>query len=148
MEENKKENDLFYTCSLIEYISRKTKNEKKIIVQKLGKEKIKKIYNLAEVYHSEDIEKVSDEFIKSSDISYGNYDIIKNCKYNIPSYFDIGRVYQRLILMISDNEVEYIDNLIKVLTSWVIKKIDNYNSSMYYENPEYIYECFIEETIL
>ena len=38
MEEDQKENDLFYTCSLIEYIARKTKNEKKVIVQKLGKE--------------------------------------------------------------------------------------------------------------
>ena len=148
MEEDQKENDLFYTCSLIEYIARKTKNEKKVIVQKLGKEKIEKIYNLAEVYHSEDIEQVSDEFIESYDISCGDYDIIKNCEYDIPSHFDIGKVYNRLILMISDNEEEYIDNLIKVLTSWIIKNIDNYNSSMYYENPGYIYQCFIEGKIL
>ena len=148
MEEDQKENDLFYTCSLIEYIARKTKNEKKVIVQKLGKEKIEKIYNLAEVYHSEDIEQVSDEFIESCDISCGDYDIIKNCEYDIPSHFDIGKVYNRLILMISDNEEEYIDNLIKVLKSWIIKNIDNYNSSMYYENPGYIYQCFIEGKIL
>ena len=40
--ESQKENDLFYTCSLIEYISRKTKNTKKVIVEKLKKENIEK----------------------------------------------------------------------------------------------------------
>ena len=33
------------------------------VVQKLGKENIKKIYEHAEVYHCENIEKVADEFI-------------------------------------------------------------------------------------
>lgn len=69
--ENQKENDLFFTCSLIEYISRKTKNTKKSIVKKLGKENIKKIYELAEVYHCENIEKVATEFIEEANIKNG-----------------------------------------------------------------------------
>ena len=56
--EPQKNNDLFFVCSLIEYIARKTKNTKKYVVEKLGKETINKIYNLAEVYHSENIEKM------------------------------------------------------------------------------------------
>ncbi len=44
--EPKKDNDLFFTCSLIEYIARKTKNTKKYVVDKLGKKNIEKIYNL------------------------------------------------------------------------------------------------------
>ena len=140
--ESQKENDLFFTCSLIEYISRKTKNTKKIVVEKLGKENISKIYKLAEVYHSENIEKVSDEFIEQAKIEMGNYDYILNCKYRIPTYWEIGKVYKRLIIMVNNNENEYIETLIEVLSSWIIEKIDNYNSSMYYENPEYIYECY------
>lgn len=50
--------------------------------------------------------------------------------------------------MISTNKDEYIDNLITVLTSWIIPKIDNYNSSLYYENSDYIYACYIENKIL
>ena len=41
--ESQKDNDLFFTCSLIEYISRKTKNIRADIVNKLGKERISKI---------------------------------------------------------------------------------------------------------
>ena len=68
--EPQKNNDLFFTCSLIEYIARKTQNTKK--------------------------------------------------------------------------EEKYIDTLMEVLESWIIKKIDNYNSSMYYESPEYMYACYNE----
>lgn len=149
MGEPQKENDLFFVCSLIEYIARKTNNTKKYIVEKLGKKKIQKLYDLAEVYHSENIEKVSDELIQEAKIENGNYDIISKCEYNVPTHWDIGKVYKRLIAMLcNNNEEKYIDTAIEVLTSWIIEKIDNYNSSMYYENPSYIYECYKEKKIL
>ena len=66
----------------------------------------------------------------------------------MPSYFEIGAIYERLIKQISGSKEDYIDNLIKVLTSWIITKIDNYDSSMYYENPSYIYECYKEGKVL
>lgn len=146
--ETQKENDLFFTCSLIEYIARKTKNTKKNIVEQLGKNNIQKIYDLAEIYHSENIEKVADEFIEKADIKDGDYDNISGCKYNVPTYWDIGKVYKRLIIMVNNNENMYIDTLIEVLSSWIIEKIDNYNSSMYYENPDYIYQCYRERKVL
>lgn len=141
------DNDLFYLCSLIEYIARKTYNTKKYIVNKIGKDFLVKIYNLAEVYHSENIDKVSDEIINECNIENGNYKI-DNCKNRVPSYFEIGAVYGRLIKQISGSKEDYIDNLIKVLTSWIVTKIDNYDSSMYYENPSYIYECYKEGKVL
>ena len=129
MREDYSDNNLFFVCSLIEYIARKTKNTKKYIIEKLGEKNINKIYTLADIYHSENIEKITEEINKDSKI-------------------EIGKVYQRLIIMISTNKDEYIDNLITVLTSWIIPKIDNYNSSLYYENPDYIYACYIENKIL
>lgn len=71
-----------------------------------------------------------------------------NYKNRVPSYFEIGAIYERLIKQISNSKEDYIDNLIKVLTSWIITKIDNYDSSMYYENPSYIYECYKEGKVL
>ena len=40
--ESKKDNDLFYTCSLIEYIARKTKNTRADIVNQLGQKRLEK----------------------------------------------------------------------------------------------------------
>lgn len=51
-------------------------------------------------------------------------------------------------MLCNNDEEKYIDTTIEVLTSWIIEKIDNYNSSMYYENPSYIYECYKEKRIL
>ena len=146
--EPQKNNDLFFTCSLIEYIARKTKNTKKEVVEKLGKETINKVYDLAEVYHSENIEKIAEEFIEKAQIQDGNYDVTANCEYRVPSFWELGRIYQRLIVKVAKNEEKYIDTLIEVLKSWIIKKIDNYNSSMYYENPDYIYKCYMQNKII
>lgn len=66
----------------------------------------------------------------------------------MPSYWDIGKVYQRLILMVNDAEKNYAETLMQVLTSWIVEKIDNYNSSMYYENPGYIFACYEEGKVL
>lgn len=145
---NKLDN-VFFVCSLIEYISRKTKNKKKYIVEKIGRDKLEKIYDLSSVYHSENIEKITDELIYENEINNGNYDVLYNNKNsNPPSFWDMGKVYVRLIRDISDNENDYIDKLVEVMTSWIIEKFDNYDSSLYFENPSYIYNCYIEGKIL
>lgn len=144
---SKEENDLFYTCSLIEYIARKTLNTKKDIINIIGKDSVARIYRLADVYHCENIDKVSDEYIEKFNIQKGNYHF-DNYKYRIPTYFEIGKVYERLIVMVNPDPKDYVDTTVEVLTSWIIPKIDNYNSSMYYENPQYIYECYKEGYIL
>ena len=146
MSEKQSENDLFYVCSLLEYIARKTNNKKKYIVEHIGKERINKLFNLAEIYHSENIDKVSDEIIKVSNIEKGNYKL--NLIEDKPTFWDIGRVYQRLIIMIDNNKETFINNLLKVMNSWIIEKIDDYKSNLYYENPGYIYECYMEGKIL
>ena len=63
----------------------------------LGKKRLEKIYDLADVYHSDNIERVSDDFIREADIESGNFDNVKDCSYSIPSHWDIGKVYKRLI---------------------------------------------------
>lgn len=147
MRENQYNNNLFYVCSLIECIARKSKNTKKIVVDKLGKERLTKMYQNAEVYHCENLEKVAQDFIKDANISMGTYDINTLFSTN-PSIYEIGKVYKRLVLELSIDEKEYIDTLIEVINSKISDKIDDYNSSMYYENPDYIYNCYINNEII
>lgn len=147
--ESVKDNDLFYTCGLIDYIARITKNTRSDVVNKLGKERLEKIYELADVYHCDNLDRVSDDFIQEAQIEDGNYDNVGCCHYKIPSHWDIGKVYKRLIKQVSENEkISVIDALIKVYNSFISLKIDDYNSSVYYENPSYIFECYRENKIL
>lgn len=147
--EKPKDNDLFFTCALIEYISRKTKNVRSDVVSQLGRDNISKIYDLADVYHCENIDSVSDEFIKTANISSGKFDNVTNCGYAVPSYWDIGKVYRRLIKMVAtDERIDDIEALFKVYNSFISPQIDDYNSSVYYENPNYIFECYKEKKML
>lgn len=147
--ESQKDNDLFFTCSLIEYISRKTKNIRADVVNALGKDRISKIYDLADVYHCDNIDSVSDNFIDEANIVSGEYDNVADCGYAVPSHWDIGKVYRRLIKMVAEDEkIEYVDALIEVYNSFISSKIDDYNSSVYYENPNYIFECYKEKKML
>ena len=134
--ESRKDNDLFFTCSLIDYIARKTKNTRQETVDALGRERIAKIYDLADVYHSDNIERVSDDFIREAGIKQGNFDNVGECKYAIPSHWDIGKVYKRLIKSVArEKNIDVVDALMEVYRSFISAKIDDYNSSVYYENP-------------
>lgn len=141
--EKKEYNDLFYVCSLIEYTARKTKNYRRVVVNAIGEEGLQHLYELADVYHSDNIDKVSDELIEKYHISIGHFDNIAQARYTIPTHWDIGKVYQRLIINICQNtNIAPINALIEAYNSWIADKIDDYNSSMYYENPGYLYASY------
>lgn len=143
--EDRKCNDLFYTCSLIEYIARKTQNQRSVVANALGKERISKIYDLADVYHSDNIEQVSDDFISAASITIGQFDNIATAKYAIPSHWDIGKVYKRLILGIAKNKgIDVVDALFEAYNSFVSEKIQDYNSSFYYDSPQNILKAFLD----
>ena len=146
--EPKEANDLFFTCSLIEYIARKTKNKRGAVVDSLGRAAIEKIYNLADVYHSDNIDTVSESFIEQADIQNGSFDNVATARYAVPSHWDIGKVYKRLILGITaETGLPTIDALFEAYHSFVSDKIDDYNSSFYYDAPQNILNAYLYHTI-
>lgn len=141
-------NNLFFTCSLIEYIGRKTKNKRALVVNSLGKENITKIFELADVYHSDNIDRVSDDFIQSANIKTGNFDNVHLASYSVPSHWDIGKVYKRLIFSIAkERNISIVDALFEAYNSFVSDKIDDYNSSFYYDSPQNIFNAFIDNML-
>lgn len=146
--ENPKENDLFFTCSLIDYIARKTKNKRSFVVNCLGEELVSKIYDLADVYHSDNLDRVSDDFIAEAQIPTGDFDNVASAHYAIPSHWDIGKVYKRLILGISrERHMDVIDALFSAYNSFVSEKIDDYDSSFYYDAPQNILNAYLYNEI-
>lgn len=138
------ENDLFFTCSLIEYIARKTKNKRSDIINTLGKSSVTKIYDLADVYHSDNIDTVSEDFIESAGITEGSFDNVSTARYAVPSHWDIGKIYKRLILGISKEKgLSIIDALFEAYNSFVSDKIQDFNSSFYYDAPQNILNAYL-----
>lgn len=138
---------LFYTCSLIEYIGRKTRNERKDVLEYLGRKDVARIYRYADVFHCEPIEKVADDFIRRDDIPEGTFDNVALCKYDVPDYWDIGEVFARLIED-SYEEPDVIEGIFEVYHSWLADRILNFNSDLFYQSREYIAVCYKAGEIL
>ena len=138
----KEKNDFFYVCSLIEYIARRTKNRRRVIVEALGKDGIEKQLYDAEVNHCLSFEQVSDEVIEHYKIQNGDFDTITDCKYTVPSFMDIGKLYS---IMIEDcaQPGKEVDELLKIFSSFISDKISDFQTDIYYQNPSYL-ECSYE----
>lgn len=138
---------LFYTCSLIEFIGRRAKRTRNEIADCLGEEIIERIYDYADVFHCEPMEKVAAEFIEECKITYGTYDNEKECKYLIPDYWTVGEVYERLIEDVYSDE-EILKGIWEVYHSWINDSISDYNTDFYYQSRDYIAECYKSGTII
>lgn len=144
----KNNSDLFYTCSLIEFIGRQQKLKRSEVVQRLGIKTITQIYQYADVFHCEPIEKTADDFITRCNIPMGSFDNVADCRYSVPDYWTIGEVYERLIEDVSGEDMEHImERLMDVYTSWINDAISNYNTDFFYQSRGYIYECYKEGKI-
>ncbi|MCM1537940.1 MAG: hypothetical protein NC254_06045 [bacterium] len=136
----KNDSNLFFLCSLIEYIGRQQRQKRENVVLALGENVLRRIYQYADVLHCEPIEKTADEFITSCGISVGSFDNEAECKYEVPDYWTVGEVYERLIEDLCTDDP--IRTLIEVYTSWIDQSISNYNSDFYYQPRDYIRECY------
>ncbi len=143
----KNNNELFFTCSLIEYIGRRMKRTRKEVADILGKKEIERIYEYADVFHCEPIEKVADDFIRECQMTFGEFDNEKECQYMIPDYWSIGEVYERLVED-SYEEDEILDGIWEVYHSWIDEHISDYNTDFYYQPRDYIAACYAEGRVL
>lgn len=133
---------LFFLCSLIEYICREQNLPHGEVVKQLGQETLEQIYDYADILHCEPIAKVACEFINDRAISKGEYDNISKCRYEVPDYWTMGEVYERLVEDIVEENDEIIVGLISVYNSWIDGELSNYNSDLYYQPRDYIAACY------
>lgn len=137
----KNNNDLFFTCSLIEYIGRENHLERKDVVRGLGRDAISRIYEYADVLHCEPIAKVADEYIRQCNIAKGDFNNVSLCEYNVPDYWTMGEVYERLIEdTVSDDNI--VDGIMEIYQSWIDKNLSDYNTDFYYQSRDYIAACY------
>ena len=135
------DSDLFFTCSLIELIGRTTCQKRSATVELLGRKIVSHIYANAGILHCEPIAKTAEKFIELTKIPQGVFDNVSLCKYDVPSYWTIGKVYSRLIEDVEDGDI--IDALFKVYTSPISDDISNYNSDFFYQSRDFIKEQFL-----
>ncbi len=134
-------NNLFYVCSLIEYIGRERKLRRAEVVSGLGEETVRRIFKYADTFHCEPIAKVSNDFITMCDLPVGSFDNVATCRYEVPGYWDIGAVFARLIEDVR-GDADLIAKLVEVYSSWMSDALSRFNSDLFYQSREYIAECY------
>lgn len=134
-------NNLHYVCTLVEFLSRKTKNRHEAIAERISQPCFEQLMRDASVNHCLSFDEVSAPLINELDLSTGTYDPISTCRFKVPSVEDIGWLYQRLILqtMPADN---LWDGFRSVFQSFIPPVVSNFNSSFYYSSPDYIRACY------
>lgn len=137
-------NDVYYTASLIEYVGRKTKNHRSVIVRNLDIEGIQLLLDAAPENHCLPMEQVADELIEDYEIQNGSFDSVGECKYAVPSETRIGKIYARLVLSISESEEQYAEKLFEVFTSSLSDAVSDFNSSLFFAPADEI--AFYYET--
>lgn len=144
MDEFTKDN-LFYVCCLIEYIVRKTKSSHRVVISYFTRKDIERQLRLAPVNHCLSFEQVSDEVIEAYHIPFADNE--KTYKYQIPTVQAIGRVYQILIQAVCPDD-DIADTLINVFQSFICEEISDFNSNVYYSNPDYLRCSYLEGKML
>lgn len=143
---DREKDDLFYVCALIEYTARRTANKRGTLVQAMGEKGIRKQLRDAQANHCLSFEQVSDEIIETYQIPAGDFDTITSCKYAVPDFMDIGRLYSIMIEDCADAGKEA-EELMQVFTSFISDEISDFRTGLYYQNPSYL-ECSYREGYL
>ena len=143
----KQKDDIYYVCSLIEFIARKTKNHRQDVIRHFSKADVERQLRLAEVNHCLSFEQVADELIEDYGVSDGDFDTVKECRYDVPSFLSSGMLYQELVLSTMKNE-DAAQGIIDVFSSFISDEISDFNSNVYYTNPDYLRCSYLEGKML
>lgn len=146
--DEKLKNDIFFVCTLIEAVSRKTMNRRSSIAEAIGIDGIAHELEYADVNHCLDLEQAIEETIERYHIANGEYDTVSTCRYKVPSVTAIGKVYQRLVLSALNNDSSPAETVYHVFSSFISDYISDFNSSVYYSSPEYLAASFKEGKLL
>ena len=126
----KQKNDVLYVCSLIETIARKTKNHRQDVIRHFTKADIERQLRLAEV-----------------NIPDGEFDTAAECRYTVPSATSIGMLYQGLVLSTMKDD-DAAQAILDVFSSFITDEISDFNSNVYYTNPDYLRCSYLEGKML
>ena len=137
---------IYYFCSLIEFIARATKNHRSDVINYFSEEDIKHQLKMADLNHTLSFEQVSYEIVEDYKIPDGDFDTVKECKYAVPSVLSIGRVYQQLVISLKGEEPAKV--IKKVFSSFISDEISDFNSNVYYSNPDYLLKSYEANELL
>lgn len=137
--------NIYFLCYLVELLCRDSKNKKSYIVGKMDRDYVLNICKHESAYHSMNFDQLIKEEKEELGIERGRFFREERASFRIPTIDSFGRLYRDIILKL-DGDV--IDNFFKVMNSPIADLIDDFNSSLYYDNVDYLVACVEEGEIV
>lgn len=141
------QNDLYFLCYMIERVARKLHQPNKYVVNALGYDELYRQLSLASVLHCENPFQVEQDWIEQNSLHSGAVDVTKvraDLDVTVPTASQIAKVYKRLILSVAGESGDWVRTLIKVYNNPICRKIDDYNTSAFYQPSPVILKAYSE----
>lgn len=133
-------NELYFVCYMIERTARHLKQPNRYVVEKLGVEALERQLSIASTNHCLNPEQVVADWVDEYALESGSVDVTKvdpRFTDKVPTDTQMGKVYARLILSVSQQDESLAIAMLQVYASPICQTIDNYNTGAYYE-PSYV----------
>lgn len=127
-------------CFLIEKVSRHIHQRNAYVVNKLGYDPLYHLISVANVLHCENSNQVVCDVIEEYGLEQGDFhieNVNRELCTNIPTEFDMGKVYTRLIVDNLYPDEDYIKGILRIYNDEICRTLDDYNNGSYYE-PSYV----------
>lgn len=127
-------------CFLIEKVSRHIHQRNAYVVNKLGYDPLYHLISVANVLHCENSDQVICDVIEEYGLEEGDFhieNVNRELCTNIPTEFDMGKVYTRLIVDTLYPDEDYIEGILRIYNDEICRILDDYNNGSYYE-PSYV----------
>lgn len=127
-------------CFLIEKVSRHIHQRNAYVVNKLGYDPLYHLISVANVLHCENSDQVVCDVIEEYGLEQDDFhieNVNRELCTNIPTEFDMGKVYTRLIVDTLYPDEDYVEGILRIYNDEICKTLDDYNNGSYYE-PSYV----------
>ena len=140
------DDNLLFTCAVIEYIGREKKIERTKVIEALGRENIENIYEFADVYHCEPLSNSIIEWEERGVVfPQGDFDNTINLKYPLPSAFAVGKVYAKTIKAM---KLAPIDGLYALYYSFLMELLQDYHTETIFMPPNELAQSYLEGALI
>lgn len=135
-------NDIYYICYMLEYVARRRHIQNFEVLNCIQKDQLYHLLSCADVLHCDNSDKIADTWIKEYKIPEGSFyfdAVDPDLDVHIPSETRIGKVFAKIIEEVTVNSTDdkLLETFYNVFNSPITKKINNYNTSAFYE-PIYV----------
>lgn len=129
-------NDIYFAATLLEAVARTTKNRRRDVVERIGKDGVYRIVHLADILHALPMEQAIDETIEQYRITDGTYDSVSACKYDVPRIYPIGKDYMRLVRDTEQDPEKWPEQLYHIFLSPMSDLLSDFNSAWFFSPAE------------